>query len=151
MKRYNTFTAIHLHLLFFHPCQIELNMCYYINQICCCPGNTQNFRTDRRINFFRRHIAIQIGHAINKNGKGISFIKQLCCISSVMVFYWNVLKQGFYKDLHFPSVLSNSSLLNLHRSFINLKIFENIRAFRISNSSAGEDTSFHNSTKIRLS
>ena len=79
--------------------------------------------------YFRRYAATQIGHVIDENAKDIYFIKQLTCKFFVMYLSQKVRKRCFIR-LHFSSILSNSSLLNVPRLFINLKIFIKIRAFR---------------------
>ena len=61
--------------LLFHTYQQNINVCYQINQVCCFPGNTQNFRTDWIIKYFRWYIAIQIEHVIlhiREKGKALN-------------------------------------------------------------------------------
>ena len=83
---------------FFWLDQQKIYMCYHINQICCFPGNTKDFLSNWSIKYFRRYIAIQIGHTINIKGKCISFVK--LHFFPIIGFYWKVQKTSLYKDLH---------------------------------------------------
>lgn len=113
-------------------------MCSHINQICCCSGNKWNW-SNQSIKFFRQYVA----DPIHVKGKGFSFIKWLSCKFSTMDFYRKVQKRGLESSsFSFLSsrssgqislyLFSNSSLLKVYRSSINLKILENIQAFHMS-------------------
>ena len=72
--------------LLFHPYQQKINTYYHIDQVCCGPVITKNFRTDRGIIYFQWYTAIQIGHVIDMKRKDIPFMKQLSGKFHIMGF-----------------------------------------------------------------
>ena len=61
--------------LLLYPYQHQVNTCYLIYQIYCCPGNNWNLWTNWHIKYFRWDICCPS----RAWWKTISFIKQLCC------------------------------------------------------------------------
>lgn len=115
----------------------KTNTCCHINDVWSCPGNAKNFAADWNMKSFRWYVTIKIGNVVDIKGKTIFFMKQLNSKFS----FWTPnerYKNDALQGLCFPSWVSshrdtyqwNCFQAHLVNSpYINLKRFENIRAF----------------------
>ena len=76
-------------LYFFYLNQQKINMCYHMNQVCCCPCNMLNFRANWSIKYLRWCVTIQMGYVTDMKGKEKNFK------FSIVYVCWKTQKQYF--------------------------------------------------------